>query len=483
MESPRGRSGRSSRGVKPLPDDPSVRVLFQPPPHPNATLAVSPTQTAAKPASVTLRLACVLALVTIFIIYGSLYPFVFHPHSDVIGPLQTLIGTVHDWDGRGDLLSNILLYMPFGFFATHTLPARVPAVVRALLAIAAGTLLSTCMELSQFYDEGRVTSMGDVYANAIGSTVGASISAFLGAGIRFPFVRELGANPDASLLLAMFLGYRLYPYVPMIDLHKYLRAVDGLRHWQDPASADLARFVVTWLFIAAIVEALYGFRRWFLLFPALVLGVFVGRIMIVDLSLTSADVVGAAIAAILWAGPLRWLPGRPLVLAALFAGLIITLRLQPFTFSPVPTHDFGWVPFWSLMNGSISVAMQAFFEKFYQYGGLIWLVRMTGTPLGWATGLTATLLLLTSIAEVYLPGRSAEITDATMAVAIGLAFHLLRNAAQPKSPSPPNASSAIEPNPAASARSAPTGLTPPHLPMSSLAPAKSAPPCKRYPPW
>jgi hypothetical protein len=113
------------------------------------------------------------------------------------------------------------------------------------------------------------------------------------------------------------------------------------------------------------------------------------------------------------------------ILACLFAALIAALRLAPFTFSPAPLRGFGWVPLWSLMNGSISVAMQAFFEKFYQYGGLIWLLRRGGMSLIAATILTAALLFATSYAEIYLPDRSGEITDATIAVMIGVVFHLL----------------------------------------------------------
>jgi hypothetical protein len=256
--------------------------------------------------------------------------------------------------------------------------------------------------------------------------------------MRWPLVRELNAQPDASLLLAAFLGYRLYPYVPTIDLHKYLGVIRGLLRQPIPVPADLARFGATWLFIAVVVESLYGFRRGLLLFPLLALGVFVGRIMIVDLSLTSADVAGAAIAFILWAfallafvpwgEPLRWPRARRIGLACVFAGVIAALRLEPFTFSAVPQHDFGWVPFWSLMHGSIGVAIQAFLEKFYQYGGLIWLLRRAGMSLTSASALTAALLLATSIAEVYLPGRSGEMTDAAMALTIGAAFGLLGDA-------------------------------------------------------
>ena len=371
------------------------------------------------------RAPWVLGIVTIFIVYGSLYPFVFHPAAVAGNPFGALLNTWQDWDHRGDLLSNILLYMPFGFLATRAVAPRIPAILRVVLAILAGTALSACMETAQLYDADRVTSMGDVYANAIGSAIGASVATLFSAGTRWPLVHALNEHPDAAMLLAAFLGYRLYPYVPVIDRHKYIGAVRGLLEQPIPPPADLARFVVTWLFIAVVVESLYGFLRWTLLFPLLAGGVFLARIIIDGLTLTAADVAGAALAFVLWAAPLRGLPRRPVGLACLFAALIIALRLQPFSFSPVPLHAFGWVPFWSLMHGSIGVAIQAFLEKFYQYGGLIWLLRRAGLSLPAATGLTAGLLLGTSYAETYLPGRSGEMTDAAMALTIGMAFHWL----------------------------------------------------------
>jgi hypothetical protein len=103
--------------------------------------------------------------------------------------------------------------------------------------------------------------------------------------------------------------------------------------------------------------------------------------------------------------------------------------LQPFQFLPFP-RSFGWIPFRSFMTGSINVDMQAFCQKFYEYGGLIWLLGRCGINLPIGTAMTAALLLATSIAECWLPGRSAEMTDAMMALVIGGAFAMLRRAAR-----------------------------------------------------
>lgn len=377
----------------------------------------------------TLAYAVVLLLVTAFIVYGSLYPFVYRERTYPGGPVYYLLSTWGDWDHRGDLLSNVLLYLPFGFFGTYALPSRLPAWARAALATVAGVVLSSGMEAAQFHDVDRVTSMGDVYANAIGSAAGAIAAAIAGASIRWPFVRELTAHPVATLLLVMFLGYRLYPYVPVIDLHKYWHALWPVLRTPSLPPGQFARYLITWLFIAAVIHSLYGFRRFLILFPAFCSVVFLGKIIIVDNVLTMPRIAGAGLAFLLWAVLLRRLSGRFGLVAVLFGAMVLAERLEPFTFTDLP-HAFGWVPFSGFMHGSINVAMQAFCQKFYEYGGLIWLLNRAGMPLPAGSALTAVMLLLSSIAECWLPGRSAEITDAIMALIIGGAFGLLRAAAR-----------------------------------------------------
>ncbi len=417
--------------------------------------------------------AVVSLLVVIFILYGSLYPFEYRERNYPGGPLGYLLSTWQDWDHRGDLLSNILLYMPFGFFGTLALPSRIPALGRALLMIVVGTLLSCGVELTQFHDGGRVTSMGDVYANTIGTGVGGVAAASIGATMRWPFIRELAAQPAAALLLVMFFGYRLYPYVPTIDLHKYWHAIRPMLIAPSLPPGELTRFVITWLFIAVIVHSLYGYRRLLLLYPLLWGCEFLGRILIVDNAPKMTDVTGAGMAYLLWTLLLQRMPARVAIVTLTFAGLIIAQRLEPYQFVATP-HDFGWVPFAGFMRGSIGVAMQAFFEKFYEYGGLIWLFNRAGMTLPAGTVTTAALLLATSYAERWLPGRSAEITDAVMALVIGGVFALLRYTV-PQSPD------ATESNDAAKAEHA--RLTAAVLARHGLAPEAAQRRGRGHPPY
>lgn len=367
----------------------------------------------------------VLLLAVLIILYGSLFPFEFRERDYPGSALLYFFGTWREWDNRGDLLANILLYLPFGFLAVNALPARFPGLFKLFLATIAGIALSCGVEIAQFHDVGRVTSMGDVYANGIGAASGAAAGILLGATTRWPFVGELAVNPIAALLFTMFFAYRLYPYVPVIDLHKYWHAVRPMLMTPSLPLGEFLRYFVTWLFVAALVHVLWGSCRFWFLFPLVCGGEFLGKALIVDNELKLNDLLGGASAWLVWAVLLRRMPSKFGVVAIMFAAMIAIERLQPFQFEAF-AHAFGWIPFASFMQGSIGVDIQAFCQKFYEYGGLIWLLNRCGVRLLVSTLFTATFLFVTSFAECWLPGRSAEITDGFMALILGGVFALLR---------------------------------------------------------
>jgi len=94
------------------------------------------------------------------IVYGSLYPFRFYDNPDPQGPLGALLTTWNVVSGRGDLLANIVLYLPLGFFCVRS--SKLPSRYSVLGAVAAGISLSTTMKLLQFYDVGRFSEMSDI---------------------------------------------------------------------------------------------------------------------------------------------------------------------------------------------------------------------------------------------------------------------------------------------------------------------------------
>ena len=125
---------------------------------------------------------------------------------------------------RGDFVANILFYMPLGFFVSLAGGRRaLPAIALATLC---GALLSSSMELAQYYVAERVTAAIDVYANVIGTALGATIGSFAGrSSSSGRCSARLPRTACPGCFSRLWLGYRLFPYVPTIDLHKYWDAL------------------------------------------------------------------------------------------------------------------------------------------------------------------------------------------------------------------------------------------------------------------
>ena len=376
-------------------------------------------------------MAFIWLLTVAVIYYGSLYPFELRTLENPRQAIAYLLGTTGEWDKAGDLVSNILLYIPCGLFGMLALKDRCGTAVAIVAAILAGTLISCSVEFLQCYAEYRNPTFGDIYANAIGSAVGAVSGIFANRHVRPAWLAPLLNHPRSALLLALWLGGRLYPYAPTIDLHKYWRALKPLFLSPTLPPMDMFRYGVMWLLIAALIHSCYGAQRWKWLFPLFAAGFFAARVLITDLVVKPADLLGCALALVLWLGFFARLHARYLLLSLPYLALLLAILLAPFSFSDVQFRDYGWIPFKSLMHGSIGVNVQSFCEKSALYGGMIWLLARGGFSFTAATLLTSLLVFIASYMQTFLPGRSAEITDVVICLLMGIVFICLPRAAAP----------------------------------------------------
>ncbi len=365
----------------------------------------------------------IVAAVLAIVIFGSLFPFDFYANPNPAGPLASLIATNGILGSRGDLIANLLLYIPLGFFSVLALSSR-PRFKHVLLVIFAGWMLSTAIELTQFYDRGRVSCLSDVYANVAGTGLGAVAAIILHSRFRLPAIGNTKQHPFVVLLLVCWLGYRLFPYAPTIDLHKYWHAVKPLLFAPSLTGSALYRHTAGWLAIALLFEALVGVARSRLVFILFIPAVLFARIFVVDITLSPAEVVGGVIAALAWIGPLSRFRFGVILITLMFVGTVIVQSLDPFQFSDT-ARPFGWIPFRSFMFGSIATNVSSFFEKAFTYGTLTWLFVRAGCSLRTAVLLGGPLVLCLRLAQVYLPGRSADITDLFMLLILAAMMKLM----------------------------------------------------------
>ena len=375
-----------------------------------------------------IRFVLLTALTVVAIVYGSLYPFDFRIPAAGQGPVIALLRSRAIMpSGRGDFVANILLYIPLGWFGILSMPRRMSVWLRFLLIVIGGTTLSLTMELIQYYDAGRVTAAEDTYTNLLGTMIGSLGGICLSRNWRAQLIPAISAEPIPTVLLAAWAGYRLYPYVPTIDLHKYWNALKPAIFYPTLAPGTLYRHTTIWLTTFALISSLVG-RRCSVLAALMFCGcVLIARILIVDTVLSVSEIAGAGIALCFWPVMLFLAPRRrAAVLFVLLGATVVIGRLQPFHFQ-LQARDFGWVPFRSLMGGSIAVNVMSFCEKSFLYGSLLYLFTEAGGRLRSAVLIVGGALFVTSWLETYLPGRSAEITDPVMVLLLAGAFTLLHD--------------------------------------------------------
>jgi len=332
------------------------------------------------------------------ILYGSFYPFGFYRHHDPRGPLGVLLDSGFASSSRDDVVANIFLYIPFGFIAAYALQRRIfPAVACAAMA---GFILSLFVELVQFYDAGRFQEISDICCNTLGTLLGAAAAAV---------VRRRVSSVYVALLLVCWFGSRFYPASP-----------------PDPTSSilalDLFRFFAGWLAVGLMLETLSGTTR-----SRAALPLFLGASLVlraVAVYVEPAEIAGGSAAALLWSGLLWRLRARAKITAVLFVTLVVLLALAPFHFSAIP-RAFGWAPFRSFIEAPTGTAIRVFFEKAFLSGGMIWLMVSAGFSIGSAAAIGATLVFGLRLLQVYLPGRSAEITDAALLLMLAAMMKLI----------------------------------------------------------
>jgi VanZ family protein len=348
-----------------------------------------------------------------------------------MGPVPTLLDSAGQASSLGDFLANILLYLPLGLFAAAGFGRKAGALTGISLAVASGACLSIAMELGQYYVPGRVTTAEDCYANVVGTALGAVAGSVVTVDFRSPALRQMAANPVPGLLLVLWLLYRLFPYVPTIDLHKYWDALKPVILYPRLTGYELFRFATICLTLGALVEGATGRKRAWLLFPLFIGTVLIAKVLIVGQVLKMAEIAGAGLGLAVWAILTISFAARTrtTVIGLLLSASIIIERLAPFQLSG-EGRAFGWIPFASFIDSSLEVAVISFFEKTFLYGSWVWLLGRSGLGFAASTMIVAATLFGASWAETYLPSRSAEITDAIMALVVGGIIVLLEGAAR-----------------------------------------------------
>lgn len=365
------------------------------------------------------------AAVAFLIAYGSLYPFIFRDMGSLSADVSHFLGSWRQpFQSRGDFLANLLLYIPLGLTVTLAFAQGMSRHLAAILAGICGAALSLFIELAQFFDAGRVSTFSDFALNVVGLLAGIVIALVAGARLVKTALPAGAAPAFARLLLLAWLGWRLYPYVPTLEIHKYWRSLQPVLFAQDVRAYDVFRYAVLWSSVIFLFRT--GMRRSMGLVLIAVLAFFAAKASIINQVLSLPELLGAALALLLAPITLGRFSsfGVPLIAALLFLIVILT-RILPWQFASIP-KPFQWIPFFGFLHGSQQVDLISFAEKFCLYGTVLLLLVRSGVWLWAAVGLECLILFATSWLQTWMVGRSAEISDAVLVLILGFVYAFLR---------------------------------------------------------
>jgi hypothetical protein len=282
----------------------------------------------------------------------------------------------------------------------------------------------------QLFDDGRMCSLSDVASNVTGAAVGMAA----GTLYRVKLQRFLAAQDAASLLrpsgalllLSCWLGYQLFPLFPSWGRTRLMSKLAALGALSSVSPVDTLVVFAEWIAVACLLESVrktISQKRTLGLLTLLV----PLRLIIASRTLAWSDIVGAAAAYAAWLClPQLWMRRAA---PALLTGALILGELSPFHFARGHVAGaFNWVPFRGTFRSAWQDGLVVLFRKSFWYGSVLWLWRASGRSLAWTTAVTAAALFLLEWVQVVLPGRTPEITDAVLAVLMGVLLWLLRDA-------------------------------------------------------
>jgi VanZ family protein len=401
-------------------------------------------------------------LVCALVAYGSLYPFHFVLRDSPAGVIQAFSDSLNFVVDRGflrDVLVNLLVYIPVGFFFVLDEPPERPAWLRGLRAALAGAVLSLCLECLQYYFPPREPSLIDLLNNTISAAAGGLLGIAFSARARHAYDALAGlglARPSSALfLLLVWAGALFMPgdwggFQTLAKLRAFL-------HLHSSAWDVFFVALVQWIGIGALAAAIVGRAR----APALLLAGGLAlplRFVIPGQHPQPYEFAAAAAAICCWhAAPIRrWLTPRRIAIL-LVAGLVVE-ELRPWHFVR-RAGEFEWMPFRSMLEFVWTAALPILFRKAAIYGTTLWAIARAGLGIPSATLLVAALLGVLEAIQIFLPGRTAETTDSVLTLIVGLIMLRLDHKYGPDPGAAP-APRAAEPLPPSDPGSAPPAAPP-----------------------
>jgi VanZ family protein len=362
----------------------------------------------------------VLFYLTVFLIfYGSVYPFNFHY---VPFEWDALLGQLYQQDnifGLGDLIANIVLFVPYGVFGILRYEFHRLTLKNAISLAFIGILFSAALQLVQIYLPDRVLSYSDVIWNTLGLFIGIGLGWAIRKKTNLHASRLSYWYTPPGLITVAWLASQLIPFIPTLQFN-FIK--DNLKHLLElPFSLnDLFFSLTAWLTVGFWLTQTHK-----LTFFALLVAFTVGSKLIILNSDLSINFILGSLFSILLLYPFKQLITKNLQIIILASSLLLLLTIKgltPFEFTIEP-KSFSWLPFSGFLEGSMLVNAQNLCEKTFLFGSIIWLIKTTSSSIKASAALVCIWVFIIELLQILISSHTPEITDALLVLFIAYLLH------------------------------------------------------------
>lgn len=367
------------------------------------------------------------------LVYGTLFPL-----TDWHSPTENIIGTLLA-DGikpssLPDIITNILVYIPFGLLLFNITARYQRAPIAMVISIMTGTFLSISLEYLQAYNPHRVASILDVILNVGGTSIGVIFA----RGFRgeFRFGRWLIKHRKNLILPTTFanlgllsLGLwalsQLSPLVPSIDistLRDGLKPIISVLKGKSALNNEhTAVYFFSVLGLGLISDDLVRPGKKRALFFGFVLLVLLFKVPMVSRQLSIEALLGSGTALLFYVF-LRVIPSAlRLKLAAILIILAVgidALRVDPKA-QAWDLQTFNWIPFRMHITNTL-IGFGDILTGLWPFASLCYIAIRTLAYQSNKVGITGGIIIFLSILALewnqqHIPGRHGDITDAFLA--------------------------------------------------------------------
>jgi VanZ family protein len=351
-----------------------------------------------------------LWLVYILIAYGSLFPFDFTFIAD-----DNPLGTVVELPSVGDVLGNILLFVPLGLLHRMQISATTKGPKFAQLLLYIGCY-ATALQVLQFFLPTRDQNLYDVVFNCIGFSLG-------WFGYRSLMTSHYKPNNYIAILpigvSCLFFISELIPLIPSVDFQLIKNSLKPLLSGTFNL-VDIVSALVFWTLSFRLID--WQRKRVPFTFLMSIWLVFViAKVITHHNYLTVTDIVSPLFALAIY----RLQPFRTknsimtLAIVVLFSYLLISIEM----FSSFGTQLFNFIPFNEFLSGNLETNTRNIFFKSFVFCGLFWLALEANLNLKKTAWVLFSIILLIEILQLWMPTKTPGISDAILVL---LCFALVR---------------------------------------------------------